>query len=88
MKKVHLTGVFALLVAGCSGGVSSPLPSLPPTDPDQRADLLLAQMTQDEEIQLVGIWPRNPTASTHGSFDPLNDIRLVAQCDVDRIHYE
>jgi beta-glucosidase len=54
MKKVHLTGVFALLIAGCGGAsVSSPPPSLPPTDPDQRADLLLAQMTQDEKIQLV-----------------------------------
>jgi len=48
--------MFALLVAasGCGGrdGSSPPL-SPTPTDPDQRADFLLAQMTQDEKIQLV-----------------------------------
>jgi beta-glucosidase len=56
MKKIHLTRVLALLVAasGCSGGsVLNPPPTVPPKDPDQRADLLVSQMTQDEKIQLV-----------------------------------
>jgi beta-glucosidase len=48
MKRVHLTGLFTLLVAASGGCASST-----PTDPDQRVDLLLAQMTQDEKIQLV-----------------------------------
>jgi beta-glucosidase len=56
MNKVHLAGVFALFLAvsGCGGGGSStPTPTPTPTEPDQRADFLIAQMTQDEEIQLV-----------------------------------
>src|SRR5208337_5160738 len=38
---------------GGSGNNSNPPPPPPPTDPDQRADLLLAQMTLDEKLQLV-----------------------------------
>ncbi|MFI5097410.1 MAG: beta-glucosidase family protein [Candidatus Acidiferrales bacterium] len=50
---------FILTLVGCGGGSESgsnpnpPPPPPPPTDPDQRADLLLAQMTLDEKIQLV-----------------------------------
>ena len=57
MKKLYFAGfiVFLLVSAGCGGGGSSnpPPPPPPPTDPDQRADLLLAKMTQDEKLQLV-----------------------------------
>ncbi|HKI11345.1 MAG TPA: glycoside hydrolase family 3 C-terminal domain-containing protein [Candidatus Acidoferrum sp.] len=47
-----------LVSVGCGGGGgsgnnSNPPPPPPPTDPDQRADLLLAQMTLDEKLQLV-----------------------------------
>ncbi|MGA3178269.1 MAG: glycoside hydrolase family 3 C-terminal domain-containing protein [Candidatus Acidiferrum sp.] len=45
-----------LALVGCGGGSvgnSNPPPPPPPTDPDQRADLLLSQMTLDEKIQLV-----------------------------------
>jgi len=53
-----LTLGVVLVFAGCGGGggsgsISNPPPPPPPTDPDQRADLLLAQMTLDEKIQLV-----------------------------------
>ncbi len=49
---------IAMFFAGCGGGGSSgsnsnPPPPPPPTDPDQRADLLLSQMTLDEKLQLV-----------------------------------
>lgn len=49
---------IAMLFAGCGGGggsesTSNPPPPPPPTDPDQRADLLLSQMTLDEKLQLV-----------------------------------
>ncbi len=49
---------IAMFFAGCGGGGSigsnsNPLPPPPPTDPDQRADLLLSQMTLDEKLQLV-----------------------------------
>ncbi|MGO9864258.1 MAG: beta-glucosidase family protein [Terriglobales bacterium] len=40
-------------LAGCGGGSSGSTPPPPPKDPDQRADLLLAQMTLDEKFQLV-----------------------------------
>ncbi len=64
MQNVHVNGVFALLVAasGCGGGSASSPP--PPTDPDKRADFLVAQMTQDEKVQLLagaggsGTFPR------------------------------
>ncbi len=52
---VFTLGLFLALV-GCGGGSgsnSNPPPPPPPTDPDQRADLLLSQMTLDEKIQLV-----------------------------------
>ena len=54
MKKIHLTRVLTLLVAasGCSSGSVLNLPP-PPNDPDQRADVLVSQMTQDEKVQLV-----------------------------------
>ena len=62
--------VLSFWALGCgSGNVSnSPPPPPPPsTDPDQRADLLLSQMTLDEKLQLVhgnltlqnGVGPRN-----------------------------
>ncbi len=50
---------FLLALTGCGGGSKSgsnsnpPPPPPPPTDPDQRADLLLSQMTLDEKLQLV-----------------------------------
>lgn len=56
MKKLCVAGVLAVLLAaaGCGGGsVSNPPPPPPPSDPDQHADYLIAQMTQDEKIQLV-----------------------------------
>lgn len=55
MQRTFLTSVFALLaaVSGCGGGSVSIPPPSQPSDPDQRADLLVAQMTQDEKIQLV-----------------------------------
>ena len=65
MNKLCLSAVVALLaaVSGCGGGaMSSPPPAPPPTDPDQRADLLVSQMTQDEKIQLVA------GSGTPGSF--------------------
>lgn len=52
-------GAFAALLAAvaCGGSsVSTPPPPPPPppvTDPDQRADLKLSQMTLDEKLQLV-----------------------------------
>ncbi|MGA2662305.1 MAG: hypothetical protein ABSH34_32895, partial [Verrucomicrobiota bacterium] len=52
---VFTLGLFLVLV-GCGGGSvgnSNPPPPPPPTDPDQRADLLLSQMTLDEKLQLV-----------------------------------
>ena len=48
--------VLGTILLGCGGSNTShqiPSPPPPPTDPDQRADLLLAQMTQDEKLQLV-----------------------------------
>src|SRR5208337_1825557 len=55
-KPTHfLSFVLLITTASCGGGsgsnTSSPPP--PPTDPDQRADLLLSQMTLDEKFQLV-----------------------------------
>jgi beta-glucosidase len=63
VKKVNLTGVFVVLVAtsGCGGGNSPGRSPSPPTDPDQRADSLVALMSQDEKIQLVA------SAGTPGS---------------------
>ena len=66
--------MLLLVTVGCGcGSVSTsqsqpaPPPPSPPTDPDQRADLLLAQMTLDEKLQLVhgnltiqnGVGPQN-----------------------------
>jgi len=75
MKTAHLAGMFALLLAavGCGTGVSN-LPPPPPTDPDQRADLMLSQMTLDEKLQLVhgnltlqnGVGPRNAACWVQG----------------------
>jgi beta-glucosidase len=51
-----LASVLALSLALAACGTashSSPPPPPPPTDPDQRADLLLSQMTLDEKLQLV-----------------------------------
>ena len=46
--------VVALLIAGCDNPVISRPPSQPPSiDPDKRADLLIAQMTEAEKLQLV-----------------------------------
>jgi beta-glucosidase len=52
--------LLALLIGACGGGGSSsivtppaPPPPTPATDPDARADQLIAQMTQAEELQLV-----------------------------------
>ena len=76
MKAIRFSFIFVLLLAGsgCGGGGASSAPTPPsppvppsPTDPDQRADLLLAQMTLDEKLQLVhgnltlqnGVGPRN-----------------------------
>ena len=43
-----------MMLAGCGGGSGGSTPPPPPvTDPDQRADLLLALMTLDEKFQLV-----------------------------------
>ena len=58
MKLICSITILVLLIAmiGCGGGSTStppPPPPPPPTDPDQRADLLLAQMTLDEKLQLV-----------------------------------
>jgi beta-glucosidase len=66
------TFALAMALAGCnvyvqSGTSSTPQPTPAPTDPDQRADLLIAQMTQSEMLQLVsgnlpltaGAGPRN-----------------------------
>ncbi len=55
-KPTHfLSFVLLITTASCGSGsgsnTSSPPP--PPTDPDQRADLLLSQMTLDEKFQLV-----------------------------------
>jgi len=50
-----LSACAFLSLAGCGGGagsISQPPPP-PVTDPDQRADLLLSQMTLDEKFQLV-----------------------------------
>jgi len=54
-KKSHLAGLFALLLwaSGCGSASNVPPPTHPPTDPDQRADFVIARMTQDEKIQLV-----------------------------------
>jgi beta-glucosidase len=46
-----LTLPLAWALAGCGGGSSSSNP--PPTDPDGRADAMLAQMTQAEKLQMV-----------------------------------
>jgi len=72
VKQLLFGCVFVLLLVpvGCGGGSvssSQPPPPPPPTDPDQRADLLLAQMSLDEKLQLVhgnltiqnGVGPRN-----------------------------
>jgi beta-glucosidase len=72
LKKLKFMGIiiFLLAAASCGGGSSpsssTPPPPPPPTDPDQRADLLISQMTLDEKLQLVhgnltiqnGIGPR------------------------------
>lgn len=72
MKQLPLGCIFVLLLlaGGCGSGsvsISPPPPPPPPTDPDQRADLLLSQMTLDEKLQLVhghltiqnGVGPHN-----------------------------
>ena len=65
--------MLVLAGAGCGKGGSTgsspppPPPPPPPTNPDQRADLLVSQMTLDEKLQLVhgnlslqnGVGPRN-----------------------------
>lgn len=58
MRKLSfaLTLVLIFVAAGCGGGSTSsapPPPPPPPTDPDQAADLLVSQMTQDEKLQLA-----------------------------------
>ena len=58
MKPIYGAFLLALLLtlAACgagTGSVAPPPPPPPPTDPDVRADLLLAQMTLDEKLQLV-----------------------------------
>jgi len=58
MNRLTRLLAFALLIttAGCGGGSgssSSTSTPPPPTDPDQRADLLLSQMSLDQKIQLV-----------------------------------
>lgn len=52
--------LFTFLLAACGGGGNTsytpppaPPPPTPATDPDARADQLIAQMTQAEELQLV-----------------------------------
>lgn len=44
---------FLVALAGCNVIVRSTQVQSPSTDPDQRADLLVSQMTQDEKLQLV-----------------------------------
>jgi len=62
--------VLAIALEGCNSIIFSNVPHSPPpnnVDPDRRADLLIAQMTQDEKLQLVhgnisltsGAGPRN-----------------------------
>jgi len=62
--------VLAIPLEGCNSIIFSNVPHSPPpnnADPDRRADLLIAQMTQDEKLQLVhgnisltsGAGPRN-----------------------------
>src|SRR5215472_10075778 len=67
-KKSHLAGLFALLfwASGCGRGSASnvPPPTHPLIDPDQRADFVIARMTQDEKIQLVA------GSGTSGSNNP------------------
>jgi beta-glucosidase len=66
---------FATFLAGCGGSgvsltISSTPPPPPPTDPDQRADLLIAQMTETEKLQLVHgnlPLPPYPTPPPHGA---------------------
>jgi hypothetical protein len=51
-----LTLPVALGLAGCGGAASStptPTPTPTPTTPDARADAMIAQMTQAQELQLV-----------------------------------
>jgi beta-glucosidase len=55
------TFALAMWLAGCGGATTAstpspsptPTPTPTPTDPDQRADSLIAQMTQQEMLQLV-----------------------------------
>ena len=52
-----LTSVLAFALTGCNTvtqtNTPAPTPAPAPTDPDQRADLLIAQMTQPQKLQLV-----------------------------------
>ena len=51
-----LSFVLLVVAVGCGGNGSNSTPPPPPppvTDPDQRADLLIPQMTLDEKLQLV-----------------------------------
>ena len=77
---VILTVLLAVVTSGCGNGsplplsTSNPPPSDPPpapvlpADPDQAADFLLAQMTQNEKLQLVhgALTIENPTGP-HGA---------------------
>jgi beta-glucosidase len=68
MKGMRTAAVFVLLAAaagcgGSGGGGGTNPPPVVPTDPDQHADYLISQMTQDEKIQLVA------GAGTPGSYN-------------------
>ena len=67
LKKIRAKAVVPVVMIGLAMGLAgcnlittsasfpspSPAPTPTPTDPDQRADLLIAQMTQSEMLQLV-----------------------------------
>ena len=62
---------FATWLTGCGSTSSTKnTPPPPPTDPDGRADLLIAQMTEAEKLQLVHgnlPLPPYPTPPPHGA---------------------